>query len=237
MAPSPVHPSLYRIRDLVERKRRGAAVGGQTYFDVIPMAVAHGDDSFSALMFLCHYRGFVDSEAFSFRKCYARGCPNDGCPDVASAIRTANHRFAVDCRRLEQAGIPIEQRGLTLERIIAKLGNLREIADPLQCLYDGLTPVPTKKNITVEPTLTFVRAVEHHPHYELPTIFLMAIFTISQDDETYLSERCLACYCQDEEEKEKTHKISIANTRLASIYKSFSEAAIDFRECYFGRCH
>lgn len=224
---------IYRIRDLVRCRQNGTAVTGQSYFDVIPMDVVDGQRSFYALMFLCHYSGLVGEREFSFRKCYARGCPQNGCPRVSVALRTANDHYRMDCLRLEQAGIFLHRRGLTLEKIAAKME--RPENEPLHVeLLDNVRRLAASEGkLYVEPSLDFVRAVEHHDTYAVATVFLVATLKIGRGNRSCRRERCLACYCLNKEGQEKQEKIFIANERLKSLYREFKEAAIDFEEKYF----
>jgi hypothetical protein len=52
---------------------------------------------------------------YAFRKCYARGCPNNLCPHVSQAVMIANRYLQRDYRRMEDAGLKVEKNLFTLE--------------------------------------------------------------------------------------------------------------------------
>jgi hypothetical protein len=66
-------------------------------------------------MFVCRYSGTVDGKEYGFRKCYARGCPDERCPATSRAVMTANQHMKMDFHRLRKAGIQLERPQLILE--------------------------------------------------------------------------------------------------------------------------
>ena len=101
-------------------KRHGATVTCQTAFEILPVDFQHRANPFRAHIFLCLYYGAIDGETYAFRKCYARGCPNNLCPHVSQAVLIANRYLQRDYHRLESAGIEIEKSFFTLADMLVQ---------------------------------------------------------------------------------------------------------------------
>ncbi len=84
-----------RVMDLVGVKN----VTCRTSFEILPVNFEHRDNPFQAFIFLCRYKGTIDTEDYEFRKCYARGCPDNLCPHVSQAVMVANRYLQKDYRK------------------------------------------------------------------------------------------------------------------------------------------
>ena len=111
-----IHDPPNRVTDLIGLKQRGASIECRTSFEILPVDFAHRKTPFQAFVFLCRWTGTVEGKAFTFRKCYARGCPHNLCPHVSQAIMIANRYLQRDYRRLELGGIEIEKKLLKAEQ-------------------------------------------------------------------------------------------------------------------------
>lgn len=129
-------PTPRRITDLVELKDRSSEVTIDPTFEILPVDFFHKDHQFQAYIFLCRYSGTVDGRAFRFRKCYARGCPHNLCPQVAQAVMVANHYLLRDFRRLQQAGITVPEKVFTLDEMVVQFEDLKETQGPLMTIPD-----------------------------------------------------------------------------------------------------
>ena len=98
-----------RVTDLIEARRNGAEVSCETAFEIVPVDFEHRHNPFQAFVFLCRYSGSVDGRPYTFRKCYARGCPHNLCSHVSQARLIANRYLQRDYRRLREVGIEVEE--------------------------------------------------------------------------------------------------------------------------------
>ena len=112
-----------RVTDLLEHKRHGATVTCQTAFEILPVDFQHRANPFRAHIFLCLFYGDIDGTAYAFRKCYARGCPNNLCPHVSQAVLIANRYLQRDYRKLKAAGIEPHLDAYLTD--VAQLGELK----------------------------------------------------------------------------------------------------------------
>jgi len=150
-----------RITDLVELKKQGANVTCQATFEILPVEFAYHDNPFRAHIFLCMFNGTVNGEAYSFRKCYCRGCPNNLCPHVSQAVMIANRYLQRDYHRLEQVGIAVDKRLFSLEEMTVKYEDLHEDPDQPMTIHDLIAAAKHDRSINVEPALEWVSAVEN----------------------------------------------------------------------------
>ena len=222
-----------RVTDLIVLKQQGLDITCQVSFEILPVDFQHRDNHFKAFIFLCKYNGAVDGEEFSFRKCYARGCPHNLCPHVSQAVMIANRYLQRDYRRLKKAGLELEQRLFTLEGMLVKFARYKEEYGPPPAIHELFFQATQSQKATVETHLEFVPAVEHFANHKEKTVFLMADFVIDCDGKTSRYERTLACYQQDREGVEKHPGIEVANERLKLLYGEFEQASIEHQKKYF----
>jgi hypothetical protein len=222
-----------RVTDLICLQKKGLDVICQTSFEILPVDFAHRANPFQAYIFLCRYNGTIDGQEYSFRKCYARGCPHNLCPHVSQAIMIANRYLQRDYQRLKQGGISIEKKLFTLEVMVVKFNGIRENYRPTLSIHDYITIAKEGNDVSVAVELEYVPAVEHFANYKNSQTFLMADFTVTSLGEAHHHERCLACYSTEREEEEKLKMENVANERLRLLYQEFDEASITYEKHFF----
>ena len=222
----------HRVTDLIIFKNSGASVAAKVSFEILPVDFAHRDNPFQAYIFLSRYAGDIDGRKYEFRKCYARGCPNNLCPHVSQAVMIANRYLQRDYRRLEDGGIPIEKLLFTLPDMLVKFDNAHQAYGSVMAIHDYINLAREGNEVTVEIKLEYVPAVEHFAGHKNAQIFLMADFEITCLGKTSHIERCLACYPEKGEE-EKSEKMDIANQRLKLLYEEFERASVKYEQRFF----
>jgi len=222
-----------RIADLVGPKKKGSAVKCRTSFEILPVDFAHRDNPFQAFIFLCRYKGTIDGQEYEFRKCYARGCPDNLHPHVSQAIIIANRYLQKDYRKLEKAGIEIERQLFTLEDMIVKFDGYQKEYDATLVIDDFINIAKEGNDVSVKVALESVPGVEHFVGYDNEMTFMMAEFMITCLGKTHRYERCLACYQTEREKEEKRYRINIANERLKILYDEFDQASIKYEKHLF----
>jgi hypothetical protein len=226
------HPPQ-RVTDLITLRQEGAMVTCRTEFEIVPVDFQHRSNPFQAYIFLCRYTGAVDGEDFVFRKCYARGCPHNLCPHVSQAVLIANRYLQRDYHRLERASIGVEKRLFALKEMLVKFDRRWEGSGPPMAIHDYAHLAREGNDITVDPTLEFVAAVEHFDRFENKMVFLMADFCVTCLGRTQHCERCLACYAIDKEQEERMAKATLANERLRLLYADLEAAGVRVEKKYF----
>ncbi len=221
-----------RITDLVNLKELGAEITCNPSFEIVAVDFTQRDNQFKAFIFLCRFAGRVDESDYSFRKCYARGCPHNLCPHVSQAVMIANRYLQRDYRKLEEAGVPVARRLFTLNDMVVKFDEAAGAHDPLKTIHDYIDIARQGGDVAVEMDFDSVIGVEHFANYDNQQVFLMANFNITMADNIYKYERCLACYPVGREE-ERPEKIAMANDRLRLLYAEFDRAAIRYEKRYF----
>jgi len=222
-----------RVTDLVGLKKKASIVTCRTSFEILPVDFAHHDNPFQAFIFLCRYKGTVDGEAYEFRKCYARGCPENLGPHVSQAVMIANRYLQKDYRKLEKAGIEIERRHFTLEDMTVKFDGYQKDHDATLVIHDFINIAAEGNDVSVKVELEYVPGVEHFVGYDNEMIFMMVGFTITCLGKTHHYGRCLACYQTEREKEEKQYRINIANERLKILYDEFDQASIKYEKRLF----
>jgi hypothetical protein len=222
-----------RISDLVSFKKTGSAVTCRPSFEILPVDFTQRDHHFQAHIFLCRFNGTVDGREYSFRKCYARGCPHNLCPHVSQAVMIANRYLQRDYKKLTDAGIQVERRLFTLADMVVKFDEIKEERGALLALHDYINIAKEGNEVTIDIALEFVIGVEHFASYKNQQVFLMVNFSITTLGKTYQYERCLACYEADKEQQERPQSLAIANERLVILYNEFDEASIKYEKRFF----
>ncbi|MFZ0243255.1 MAG: hypothetical protein WAL90_16575 [Desulfobacterales bacterium] len=222
-----------RVTDLIGARRRGAEVSCETSFEIVPVDFEHRHNPFRAFVFLCRYSGNLDSRPYTFRKCYARGCPHNLCPHVSQAVLIANRYLQRDHRRLREADIDVEDKLFALNEMVVQFDTAKEERDAVLTIDDYVGIAKAGNPVEMVIDLEYVPAVEHFVHYENSQTFLTVNFVISCRGGTCHFERCLACYPTEEELQEKPHMIEVANERLKLMYKNFDGAGIKYKERFF----
>ncbi len=222
-----------RITDLVELKKNGSAVTCETSFDILPVDFAHRDNPFQAFIFLCSYKGTIDREEYEFRKCYARGCPENLCPHVSQAVMIANRYLQKDYHKLEKAGIDIKRQLFTLEDMTVKFDGYQKEYDATLVIHDYINIAKEGNDVSVAVELEYVPGVEHVVGYDNEMIFMMVGFKITCLGKIHRYERCLACFQMEREKEEKQYRIDIANERMKILYAEFDNASIIYEKRFF----
>jgi hypothetical protein len=222
-----------RVTDLVGLKKKESAVTCRTSFEILPVDFAHHDNPFQAFIFLCRYKGTIDGEDYEFRKCYARGCPDNLHPHVSQAIIIANRYLQKDYRKLKEAGIETERQLFTLEDMIVKFDGYQKEYDATLVIDDFINIAKEGNDVSVKVALESVPGVEHFVGYDNEMTFMMAEFMITCLGKTHRYERCLACYQTEREKEERQYRINIANERLKILYDEFDQASITYERRTF----
>jgi hypothetical protein len=230
----PAKPNFppHRVTDLISFKNRGASVSAKVSFEILPVDFDHRDNPFQAYIFLSRYAGDIDGRDYVFRKCYARGCPNNLCPHVSQAIMIANRYLQRDYRRLDACGIPIDKQLFSLPDMMVKFDNAHEAYGSVMAIHDFINLAREGNDVSVEIKLEYVPAVEHFASHTNAQIFLMAGFKIVCLGKTSQIERCLACYPKEKEEA-RAQAMKLANDRLKLLYEEFERASVNFGQRFF----
>jgi hypothetical protein len=222
-----------RIADLVELKRQGFDVTCHPVFEIIPVDFTQRNFAYQAYVFMCRYGGTINGEPYTFRKCYARGCPNNLCPHVFQAVMIANRHLSRDYERLKAGGIEVEEREFSLDEMMVKFDGVKEDLGPLLTIYDYIRIAKEGNAVRVDVTLEYLPAVEHFANYKNAQTFLNGDFEVQALAKTGTYQRCLACYPTDRENEEKPQAIRIANQRLTLLYREFDKVSIQYQKKLF----
>ena len=222
-----------RITDLVELKQSGAAVVCQPAFEILQADFEHRKHPFKAHIFLCRYSGTIDNRDYSFRKCYARGCPLNLCPQVFQAVMIANRYLQRDLRLLQKNGIEVESRLFSLDDMVVKFEELHTEKDPILTIYDYIHIAEEGNDVEVEVALEYIPAVEHFATQKNAQTFLTAKFAIKTLGSRHYFERFFACFPTRKDNGEMQQAIEVANERLAYLYGQFDQVSIKYAKRFF----
>lgn len=222
-----------RITDIVNAKAAGAKVVVETRFEILPVDFQHGNSPFQAYIFLAKYFGQLDGESFEFRKCYARGCPNNLCTHVSQAVNIANRYLQRDYRTLHDAGIEMEDALFSLDDMVVKFERLKASDQPALTIPELIGLAKAIRDMRADVQLSFVPAVEHFAGQKNAQTFLSGEFVVKAGPVTYQCHRCFACYPTEKENEEKPLAVRVANARLEGIYQEFERVGIDCEKKYF----
>jgi hypothetical protein len=222
-----------RITDLIEHKKQDRAVTCFPSFEILPVDFLHRENPYKAYIFLCRFNGEVDGKTYSFRKCYARGCPHNQCVHVAQAVLIANRYLQRDYSRLARAGIQVGEQLFTLEEMLLKLDSYKHEQGSTLTLeeYTEMSKAGTQVELSIN--LEYVPAVEHFSNHKNSQTFLTADFTVTVDNQKHNLQRCLSCFQTDREKEEKPPQIEVANARLKALYQILSKSAVKYTENFF----
>ena len=226
------HPPM-RVTDLVENRRHGAAVTCDTAFEILPVDFQHRANPYRGHVFLCRYSGAVDGEAYAFRKCYARGCPNNLCPHVSLAVQIANRYLQRDYHMLRSAGIQVRERLFELADMMVQFDQPPAPGAEVWTLPDLVAAARKGRKVRADAALSFMSAVEHFDRQAQPQTFLMGQFPAEVDGAPCTCERCFACYPTDGGTEARDRAVAIADARLELLYAEFEKAGIDSPRRYF----
>ena len=222
-----------RITDIVNAKTAGASVAVETRFEILSADFQHGSRPFQAYIFLAQYQGAIDDVPFAFRKCYARGCPNNLCTHVSQAVTIANRYLQRDYRALETAGITIEPVLFTLDDMVVKFERLKEADQPALTIPELIGLAESEVGMSADITLAYLPAVEHFANQKNAHTFLSGEFMARAGEKSYRCHRCFSCFATDRPQEEKPQAIKVANARLELVYDAFDRTGIRYAKKYF----
>ncbi len=225
--------SPMRITDIANAKTAGADVVVETRFEILRVDFQHGNSPFQAYIFLAHYRGTVDAAPFAFRKCYARGCPNNLCTHVSQAVTIANRYLQRDYQVLNAAGIEIEKEMFSLDDMVVKFDRLKEVDQPSMTIPELVGLAQAGKKMSVDLVLDYWPAVEHFANQKNAQTFLSGEITARVGQKVYRCQRCFSCFATDKAAEEKPRAIKVANARLELMFKDFERVGINHKPQYF----
>ncbi len=225
--------SPMRITDLTGAHRTGASVRVSTRFEILPVDFRHRSHPFQAYIFLVCYQGTIDGKPFEFRKCYARGCPNNLCTHVSMAVNIANRYLQRDYQALKSAGIDIEETLFSLDDMVIKFDRLKETDQTALTIPELVDLARSGKKPTLEITLEEMPAVEHFAGLDQAQTFLGGEIIARIENTTYCCHRCFACYPTEKAAEEKKRAVKVANARLELVYQAFGKAGIVHQPKFF----
>jgi len=226
-----------RITDLVNIKKLGHVLDINLSFEIVPVNFAHESYEFQAYIFLCRYSGSFNDKSFTFRKCYAKGCPHNLCPHVAQAVMIANRYLKRDYKRLMDAGISMKEILFSLEDMVRKYEGLESEKDSatggILTIHDYINIANEGNGVEIQIDLDIIPAVEHFANQKNEQTYLMADFNITTLGKSSSFQRCLGCFSTSHEALEKPAAIQTANDRLKMLFNEFTEAEIQYIPCFF----
>jgi hypothetical protein len=226
-----------RITDLVNLKGLGYELDITLSFDIAPVNFAHKNYEFQAYIFLCKYSGMINNTPFIFRKCYAKGCPDNLCPHVSQAVMIANRYLKRDYKRLLEAGVSIKETFFSLEEMMVKYDGVdiekNAATGGILTIHDYINIAKEGNDVEVQISLEIIPAVEHFASQKNEQTFFMVDFNITTLGRKSQFQRCLACFQTDNESKEKPAAQVTANDRLKILYKEFNDANIQYKIIFF----
>ena len=170
---------------------------------------------------------------YAFRKCYARGCPNNLCPHVSQAVLIANRYLQRDYHKLRAAGIEVEERLFDLADMMVAFDQSPAPGVDIWTLPDLVAAARDGRRVNVALALSFISAVEHFDRRDQPQTYLIGEFDATVDDAPCRCERCFACYPTEGGEADRRKAVEIADARLALLYEEFQQAGIPCPRRYF----
>ncbi|MGD8367429.1 MAG: hypothetical protein PVG78_07305 [Desulfobacterales bacterium] len=222
-----------RVTDLIRKKESGCEVSCDPSFEVVPVDFAHRDHRYQAHIFLCRYQGRIDETPYLFRKCYARGCPQNLCPHVAQAVMIANRYLQRDFNRLKKAGIEVPDKMFTLDEMVVGFEKTAEADGPLLTLPDYINIAKEGNAVSAKVTLEYLPAVEHFANEKNKQTFLNGDFAFTMLGRSGSCQRCFGCYATESEAEGKPAAVAVANKRLALLYEDFDNAGIQCEKRFF----
>ena len=226
-----------RITDLIGLFESGEDLTCKTVFEIVPVDFAQGNIEFQAFIFLCKYSGIIGSKEYNFRKCYARGCPNNLCPHVSQAVMIANRYLQRDYKKLQDAGIELEENRFSLEDMMVQYDGIDlekdETTGGILTIHDYINIAKEGNLVDIQINLEIIPAVEHFANQKNEQTFFMVDFDIATLGKKSQFQRCLACFQTDKETEGKSVAINTANDRLKLLFQEFDDAKVQYKSCFF----
>ena len=229
------HPATIpmRITDIVEARRAGASVDVQTCFQILPVDFRHAKIPFQAYIFLVLYSGGIDAVPFGFRKCYARGCPNNLCTHVSQAVTIANRYLQRDYQRLAAVGIDLAHKLFSLDDMVVQFERLKESGQSTLTLPELVGLAQSGRQLSVSLELEFLSAVEHFANQKNAQTYLSGEITTRTDEQIYRCHRCFACFPTERSGDDRSRAVTVANARLELMFQEFGRAGIVCQKQFF----
>lgn len=221
-----------RITDLVNLKKQGKQVTCTPEFEVYPVDFEHRKAQFQAYVFLCRHNGRIDDQPFSFRKCYARGCPNNLCQHVSQAVMIANRHLQRDYQVLATAGVDVSEKLFNLADMMVEFDDKKEEDSPIYTVFDFIRMAQQGKHIEIKVDIEEVSAIEHFDYQKNAQTFVICDFDCHMDAKQYNYQRCLSCYSTDKEAEEREQALITANARLENLYSEFDTSGINCNKLF-----
>ena len=238
METSSMSKSPKRITDLISLIKNGQDITCNISFEIVPVNFAHGNIDFHAYIFLCRYSGSIGSKEYIFRKCYARGCPNNLCPHVSQAVMIANRYLKRDYKKLLDAGLKFREKFFSLEEMLVQYDGIKlekdETTGGILTIHDYINIAKEGNHVQVSMDFRTIPAVEHFINQKNKQTYLVIDFYIDCLGRNSQFQRCLACFQTDRESKEKPGAVQTANERLKILFSEFDQAKINYKPCFFG---
>ena len=195
METATLHQSPHRITDIIAAKTAGADLRLEIQFEILPVEFHHRQVPFQAYIFLGHYRGTIDGSSFKFRKCYARGCPNNLCTHVSQAVNIANHYLQRDFHALISAGIDVQEKLFSLNEMMVQFDKVKETEVKALSIPELIAMAALDRVITIHIHLELIPAVANFSDLKAPQTFFSGEFIArGAEGDKFSCQRCLACY-------------------------------------------
>ncbi len=228
-----IHTPPISVTDLALLKKKGSEITVDNTFEINEVDLAHEAYPFKAFLFFSHFSGTVDGEEYSFRKCYSRGCTHNLCPHVSQAVMIANRYLQRDYRALENAGIKVENKLFTLEKMLAEFEEKRDEFVATLIIDDYINIAKGGEDVSIDVRLEYIPAVENFANYKEKRMFFSTSFAVTHLGKTHICQRCYTCYAMDKEKEERETARELANSRASGMYARFDEANIKYNKVLF----
>ncbi|MBW1797615.1 MAG: hypothetical protein JRJ21_04235 [Deltaproteobacteria bacterium] len=228
-----IHTPPISVTDLAMLKEKGSEVSVDNTFEINEVDLAHEVHSFKAFLFFSRFSGTVDGKEYEFRKCYSRGCTHNLCPHVSQAVMIANRYLQRDYRTLENAGIKVENKLFTLEKMLAEFEEKRDEFVATLIIDDYINIAKGGEDVSIDVSLEYLPAVENFANHKERRMFFAVNYNVTHLGKIHVCQRCLACYAIDNEEAERETARELANSRASGIYARFDEANIKYNKVLF----
>ena len=233
MAASQVHYPPIRITDLIAFKKQGENVTCDIEFGIHQVEFRTRNAPYDAYLFFCYFSGQIDGQDYKFRKCYAKGCPNNLCTHVAQAVMIANRYLQRDLAALSQAGIQVPERLFSLPEMMVGFQDAAQAQLQGEDLEHFLALANGGEKVAIQVEPEFMPAHENFEGRKEAQVFLIANFSISHQGRTSDLQRCFSCFPVQEEEAKKPLALSLARQRMGELYQQFERSGIDYQPRFF----
>lgn len=233
MSAGQAHYPPIRIADLVAHKQQGKEVTCQTEFRIHQVEFRHRDAPYDAYLFFCYFSGQIEGADYTFRKCYAKGCPQNLCPNVSQAVMIANRYLQRDIHTLQGAGIQVSEQLFSLPEMMVGFDDAAQAHTPEESIEHFMELAAGGEKISVQVEPEFVPAHENFEGEIEPQVFLVANLSISHQGKTSEAQRCFSCYAAEDEDEKKPLAVLVARQRMSDLYKEFDQAGVDYQPRFF----